>query len=110
MKNFIQCGEEGLALTAPYAVSSGGGFLVGSIFAVAIDDAASGASVVGMTEGVFDITALSTDTFSTGDAVYWDNSNKRCTSTSSGNTKIGGAVAAKASGATTVRIRLNGTV
>ena len=39
MKNFIQCGEEGLALTAPYAVSSGGGFMVGSIFAVAVDDA-----------------------------------------------------------------------
>ena len=54
MKNFIQRGET-LTLTAPYAVSSGGGALVGSIFGVAVTDVASGEDGEFQVAGVFDL-------------------------------------------------------
>ena len=41
--HYLQDGDV-LNFTAPYAVASGGGFLVGSLFAVALSAAASGAS------------------------------------------------------------------
>ncbi|MDI3259478.1 MAG: DUF2190 family protein [Sinobacteraceae bacterium] len=108
MQNFVQTGET-LTLTAPYAVSAGGGAKVGNIFGVAVDDVASGADgEFVVDDAVFDLTALSTDTFSVGDYVYWDDTNKRCTSTATGNSKIGVATAPKISGAATVRVRLNG--
>lgn len=107
MKNFVQPGST-LTLTAPYAVTSGDGLLVGLIFGIACFTAANAATVEANTQGVYDVTALSTDTATVGAAIYWDNTNKRCTTTSSGNTKIGVAVAAKANGDTTVRVRLNG--
>lgn len=60
------------------------------------------------TRGKFRITAVSTDTFAANAVVYWDAGNSRCTSTSSGNTKIGRAATAKTSGETTVDVLLNG--
>lgn len=107
MKNFVQGGDV-LTLTAPYDVASGAGLLVGLIFGVAAAAAANGAQVEAKTSGVFDITALSTDTGSVGAAMYWDNTNKRLTTTASGNTKVGVLTAAKANGDTTARVRLNG--
>ena len=66
--------------------------------------------------GVFDL-AKDTSTFASGDAVYWDDTNKVATSTSAGNLVIGTAELAQASGTAapggaqadpTVRVRLNG--
>lgn len=109
MKNYVQEGET-LTLTAPYAVSSGGGALIGTnIFALATADIANGAIGEWNTKGVYDITALGTDTGSAGTIWYWDNTNKRVTTTSAGNTKIGVTISAKVNGDTTARIRLNGT-
>jgi len=107
MKNFVQKGET-ITLVAPYTVVSGAGALVGSIFGVASGDVASGASGEFMVKGVFDLACLSTDTPAQGAKVYWDDTNKRCTTTSTGNSLIGVATEAKANGATTVRVRLNG--
>jgi predicted RecA/RadA family phage recombinase len=62
---------------------------------------------------VFDLLAegaASGQDFAQGDLVYWDNTAKRCTKTTTSNTKIGAAMAAKVSTATTVRVRLNGIV
>lgn len=107
MKNFVQEGDI-LPLTAPYAVSAGGGAQVGTnIFGVAVKDLASGASGEFQVEGVFDLTALSTDTGSAGTIWYWDNTNKRVTTTSTSNLKIGVGTGTKASGDTTARVRLN---
>ncbi len=107
MKNYVQPGVN-LTLTAPYDLAAGDGALVGTnLFVVAGNAAANGAGFEGVTEGVFDITALSTDTASVGAYLYWDNTNKRLTTTSSGNTKVGVAVKAKANGDTTARVRLN---
>lgn len=107
MRNFVQEGDT-LTLTAPYAVASGAGLLVGSIFAVATAAADNATTVEAQVEGVFDLTALSTDTGSVGAKVYWDNTNKRCTVTATDNSLIGVLVAAKTSGQTTMRVRLNG--
>lgn len=107
MKNQVQDGDV-ITVTAPYAVTSGQGCQVGAaLFGIASGDAASGATLELQLEGVYDVTALSTDTAAVGDLLYWDNTNKRLTTTATSNLKVGVAVAAKASGATTARILLN---
>jgi len=111
MKNFVQHGKT-CTFTAPYDVSSGDGFLVGSIFAVANADAKSGEEVEGDCEGVFDLTretGASTN-FTAGTKVYWDNTNKRTTKTATSNTLIGAALLDAAVDDATARVRLNGTV
>ena len=109
MKNYTQHGNI-VSLLAPYAVASGDGLLVGALFAVATSAAANGAEVEALTNGTVQITALSTDTGSVGAKVYWDNTNKRVTTTASGNTLIGCLMAAKTNGQTSATVRLNGTV
>lgn len=104
MKNFIQPGEA-LTLIAPYDVASGGGFLVGSIFAVASIAAVNGAEVVGRTVGVYDL-PKATGAVTQGAKLYWDNTNKVLTTTASGNTLVGTAVRAQQSGDATARVRL----
>lgn len=118
MKNFIQEGCT-LTLTAPYTVVAGAGALVGKFFGVAVNDVSSGAKGEFKMEGVFDL-AKDTSTFSDGDPVYWDNTNKCATSTAQSNWLIGVATRINdvsvstlalggASGDATVRVRLNGT-
>lgn len=109
MKNYVQKGET-LTLTAPYAVSSGGGALVGSIFGVAATDVGSGEEGEFQVAGVFDLvreTGASTG-WSQGALIYWDNTNKRVTKTSTSNKLIGVAVRAATDGDATGRVRLNG--
>lgn len=107
MKNFVQPGDT-ITLTAPAALASGDGVLVGTAFGVACGAAASGAEVEVKTTGVFDLKAASAATSTVGAAAYWDATNKEVTATSSGNTKIGVFLAAKTNGQTTARVRLNG--
>ncbi len=105
MRNYVSEGEA-IVVAAPYAVTSGQGVLVGSLFGVAAADAANGADVVIATSGVYDITALSTDTTTVGVKLYWDNSNRRLTTTASTHVCVGYATAVKASGDTTARVKL----
>jgi predicted RecA/RadA family phage recombinase len=109
MKNYVQDGDV-IALIAPYAVNSGGGALVGTIFGVAISDVANGASGQFQRDGVVDITALTTDVIAQGAKVYWDNTNKRITGTVGSNTLVGAALVAKANGETTCRVMLDGAI
>lgn len=108
MKNYVKPGEV-MSLTAPYAVTSGAGLLVGSIFGVATMDAANGAAVEAQVVGVFDINKLGTDVVAQGAPLYWDDTNKRLTVTSTSNTLVGVAEAAAGNGVTEVRTRLNGS-
>lgn len=110
MKNYVQPGNT-LTLTAPYAVVSGDGLLVGSIFGVAAGDAESGATVEAALTGVFDLKKVASQAWAAGDKVYWDNTNKEATKTATGNTLIGVATEAVAGGAGDVigRVRLNGS-
>lgn len=111
MKNYIQEGCA-LELVAPYAVSAGGGALIGSLFGVAASDVANGASGVFNLEGVFELAKADSQAWTQGAKIYWDNTNKVCTTTSAGNTLIGCASEAVAGTAGLVlgRVRLNGTV
>lgn len=107
MKNFVQDGDV-LTLTAPYAVASGGGALVGTLFGVATSTVANAAQGEFATTGVFDLPKAS-GAITQGAKVYWDNTNKVVTTTASGNSLIGAAIAAAVSGDATARVRLNGT-
>jgi predicted RecA/RadA family phage recombinase len=109
MINYEQLGET-LDLVAPYAVTSGQGFLVGSIFAVAVVNAALGETLAGCTRGVFSLAAKSTDTGAVGTKVYWDNTEREITTTSTDNTLVGALTAAKTAGQLVAYVRLNGTV
>ena len=110
MKNYIQPGHT-ITLTAPAAVTSGNGLLVGAIFGIAAHDAASGEPVETLTVGVIDINKVGSQAWAVGDKVYWDNTNKRTTKTATDNTLIGVALGVVGSGAdeTTGRVRLNGS-
>ena len=110
MKNFVQPGNT-ITLIAPYAVASGDGLLVGSIFGVAAGTAALGESVEAALTGVFDITKIGSQAWTAGARIYWDDTNKRATNVATSNTLIGVATEAVAGGAgdTIGRVRLNGS-
>lgn len=110
-KNYVQAGDH-ITVAAPYAVASGAGALVGTLFGIALSGVGNGETVVLATLGVWDVLAEgagSGQALTVGAAVYWDNTAKRMTATSTDNTKVGVAAAAKLTAATTVRVRLNGT-
>lgn len=102
--NYVQPGDT-VTVTAPYVLTSGAGCLVGSLFGVALSAAANAATVEIMTTGVFDITKAS-GAVTQGAKMYWDNTNKVVTTTSTSNTLIGVATQAQASGDATCRVRL----
>ena len=108
MKNYVQPGNT-ITLTAPYAVASGDGLLVGSIFGIAAGSAASGEPVEAALTGVYDLKKVASQAWSVGDKVYWDNTAKEATKTTTSNTLIGVAIEAVAGGAgdTIGRVRLN---
>ena len=108
MKNYVQPGNT-ITLTAPYLVASGDGLLVGSIFGIATGGAALADPVEAALVGVFDITKVGSQAWAEGAKIYWDNTNKRCTTVATDNTLIGVAIVAVAGGAgdTIGRVRLN---
>ena len=108
MKNYVQPGNT-ITLTAPYAVTSGDGLLVGSIFGIASEDTALNDPVEAALTGVFDLTKVGSQAWTVGAKVYWDDTNKRTTSVATSNTLIGVATEAVAGGAgdTIGRVRLN---
>ena len=110
MKNYVQPGNT-ITLTAPYAVTSGDGLLVGAIFGVAAGTAASGDPVETALEGVYDLKKVASQAWAVGDKIYWDNTAKNTTKTLTSNTLIGVATDVVAGGATDLigRVRLNGT-
>lgn len=107
MKTKIQEGDK-LELTAPYAVTSGDGLLVGAIFGVASFTAGNGEQVTAHTRGVFELPKLSTDVVAAGDPLWWDNTNKRLTKTGvTGMFAVGKATKAAGNGVTTVEVLID---
>lgn len=106
MKNFVQEGDT-LTLTAPYAVASGGGVLVGNIFGVANAAAASGAAVeADCFEGVYDLAKTTGEAWTQGAFIYWNDTTKATTTTVATNKKIGVAARAQIAGDTVGRVAL----
>lgn len=89
MNNYIGPGNA-VTVVMPYAVNAGSGVLKGSIFGVAQNTYASGATGVIVTEGVFTALVKASGTgegWSAGDALYWDDTNKNLVKASgTGNT------------------------
>ena len=106
MRNYIQKSEN-ITVDSPADVLSGAGVIIGNLFGVANGDAQTGNPVVLSTVGVFDLPKTTANDITVGAALYWNDTAKEVSTTASGNTKIGVAVAAK-SGAGTVATRLNG--
>lgn len=107
MKNYIQPGDV-VAVPAPANVASGDGVLVGALFGVATFSALSGAEVEVKTRGVYELPKTAAQAWTVGAAVYWDNTAKECTTTASGNTLIGKALAVAANPSSSGVVRLNG--
>ena len=108
MKNYVQPGNT-IPLTAPYDVDSGDGLLVGSIFGVATGAALNGEAIEAALVGVFDLKKVGSQAWAVGDKIYWDNTAKETTKTTTSNTLVGVAIEAVGSGAgeTIGRVRLN---
>ena len=110
MKGYIQDGDT-LPFVAPYDVAAGGGVLVGTIFLVAIAAVSSGGNGQGRRRGVMDIAKTTGEAWTQGQLLYWDNTNKKLTTTASGNGAARGAAAqAQASGDTVGRALITGQV
>jgi len=107
MKNFIQPGHQ-IPVPAPANVSSGQGVLVGSLFGVAVHDAASGANVEISLTGAYRMTKASGSAWTVGARLYWDDTAKAVTATASTNKLIGVAIAAADSAATIGSVLLTG--
>lgn len=105
MKNFVQRGEN-LTIPAPADVKSGEVVIAGAIVEIAAGDAVSGADVDVVTEGVFTLPKVSALAIALGDVVYFDAATDLVNKTSSGNTKLGHAVAAAANPSATVAVKL----
>ena len=76
MKNQVQS-DEIITLAAPYAVNSGAGALIGSLFGVAGKTLANGETGAFATRGVFDLAKVGSQAWTVGAKIYWDNTNKR---------------------------------
>jgi predicted RecA/RadA family phage recombinase len=109
MKNFVQAGNV-LTAIAPASLASGEACLIGSIFGVATNAAASGAPVeLWIATGVVTLPAVTADTGTFGTKVYWDGTAKKVTTTATGNSLIGALTVAKTNTDTIATVRLNGS-
>lgn len=106
MRNYIQRGI-GLDLIAPSGgVVSGKTVKIGSIIAVPSTTAAEGETFNGDTEGCFEVDAATSQAWTQGALLYWDDSAKKFTTTSTSNTKAAVAIAAKGSADATGKVKL----
>jgi predicted RecA/RadA family phage recombinase len=108
MKTYVQNGEV-LTLTAPYDVAAGAALKVGAIVGIATSAALSGATVEAITTGVVDVAKVSAQAWTQGQAIFWDDSAKLATTTSTSNTLMGVATVAAANPSSVGRVRLNGS-
>lgn len=106
MKNFIQEGNH-MDHTPTAALTSGQMVLVGARVGIAIADIPANTPGVLRMTGVASVPKKAADAPAQGALLYWDNTAKNLTVTSSGNTLAGYAFAAAAGADATVSIKLN---
>lgn len=105
-KNFVQRGEN-LTVLAAGIVASGGFVVMGSLFGVALHDAAANEELTLKTGGVWELPKTSADTPTVGTDAYWDDAAGEITTVSTDNTKVGVFVEDAGNGDTVCRVRLN---
>ena len=108
--NILFTEGEVMPITSASAVASGTAVLVGAKVGVAVDDiAASGTGNLAMNCVVSYAKATGAGTGGAqGADAYWDNSAKKLTAVSSGNTKVGYFWATCADGDSTAQVKLLG--
>ena len=105
--NYIQPGQV-LTLTAPAGgVTSGTGYLIGSIFVVALHDAAVGEAFEGQLTGVWSLPKTSAQAWTEGAAIYWNGTAATTADGSGSNTLIGHAATAAANPSSHGLVRLS---
>lgn len=103
MNNYIGPGNS-VTVAMPYAVGAGSGVLKGGLFGVAVSSCASGSTGVMSINGVYTglVKASGTgEAWAVGDRLYWDDTNKRLTKTSTSNFAVGVALEAIGTAVTT---------
>lgn len=103
--NYVQPGDT-LTIPAPADVVSGGVVIAGEIIGIAQGDALTGAPVDVALSDVWELAKVGANNFTLGASVYWDDTANLATTTASGNTKIGVAVATGGASTATVKVRL----
>lgn len=106
MKNSVSMGNV-ITIAAVTDIASGAMVVVGARVAVAVSFIKAGETGPGQVVGGFSIAKLSTDVVAQGALLYFDNVNKRLTTTASGNTLAGFAMDAAGAGVATVNIKIN---
>lgn len=96
-----------LTVTAPEAVTAGEIVAIGSLVGVALKAAAIGDAVEIDTEGVWDVKKATGVQISVGDLLYLIPASDAVNKTAEDQAFVGVAVAAAATAATTVRVKLN---
>lgn len=109
MNNYVKPGDV-MTLTAPTGgVVTGLGYQIGKLFVVACGTAAEAAEFEGQVTGVCDLVKTTSQAWTEGQALYWDDSAKKVTSTAGANLHIGVAARVEESADAVGRVRLNGT-
>lgn len=104
-RNVIKSGVY-VDIVAPSAVTSGDFVVAGDLFGVAMDTAAAGETVALCTLGEAVLPKASGQALALGAVAYWDGTNKRVTSTATGNKRIGVVTRAAAASDATVTVRV----
>lgn len=111
-KNYVQKGRI-VNVVAPANIDAGKLLVVGGMFGVTEASCASGGTVGLNVEGVYNLPKVAATTFTAGEVVYWSTASPWTlgvinSASAAAVVKIGAAIAAAASGPTSVAVRLNG--
>ncbi len=110
MKNFIDTGDLVVVSNPDHTdaavIASGDGFLVGSLFGVAVTDIAVDGEGPLKTTGTFDLPKVSAQAWTVGQRIYWVAASGECTTTAGSNKLIGVATAVADNPSATGRVRL----
>lgn len=104
--NYVQEGKALNYTPSGADVASGDFLLIGAIGGVAKTDIADGKTGAAHVSGVFSVVKAS-GAVTQGQKLYWNSTNSNLTTTASGNTIVGVAAEAAASGDANVKILLN---
>lgn len=108
-KNFVQVGSTISCVAPSGGVVGGLAYLLTNLLVVALSTAAVGESFEGKVDGVWkDMPKATGQTWAFGVVLYWDDTAKKFTTTSTSNKRVGVALAAAASGDTVGTVRLDG--
>lgn len=107
MKTYIAPGKSITATAPSGGITAGVGLLVGArLFGVAQHDAAQGAAVELLREGIVTMAKTSALAITRGDLLYWDATNKVVNKTTSGQIAVGVANADAVNPSSTVEMIL----